>query len=253
MPIRCLLVDDEPPALDIIESYVAMVDGLDVVGKCHNAIQAFSVLQSTPVDLMLLDIKMPKLLGTDFVRSLHQPPRVIFTTAYRDYALDGYELDVVDYLLKPISFERFLRAVSKVMRVDQPQANSGQFQPTNFLTTQLAEKQVTTSSENTFLYFRVDRKMVKVFIRDIRYIESLRDYVKIITVSAQPLVVKQSISSLEEMLPEADFLRIHRSFIVAIDKITAYTPSHIDIGGQELPIGRLYHKEVGRVLKIGME
>ena len=100
MPIRCLLVDDEPPALDIIESYVALVDGLDVVGKCHNAIQAFSVLQSTPVDLMLLDIKMPKLLGTDFVRSLRQPPKVIFTTAYRDYALDGYELDVVDYLLK---------------------------------------------------------------------------------------------------------------------------------------------------------
>ncbi|CAN5199991.1 LytTR family DNA-binding domain-containing protein [soil metagenome] len=253
MPIRCLLVDDEPPALDIIESYVALVDGLDVVDKCHNAIQAFSVLQSTPVDLMLLDIKMPKLLGTDFVRSLRQPPKVIFTTAYRDYALDGYELDVVDYLLKPISFERFLRAVSKVMRVDQPQVSSGQLQPTNFLATQLAEKQVTTSSENTFLYFRVDRKMVKVFIRDIRYIESLRDYIKIITVSAQPLVVKQSISSLEEMLPEADFLRIHRSFIVAIDKITAYTPSHIDIGGQELPIGRLYHKEVGRVLKIGMD
>ncbi|SFE18256.1 LytR/AlgR family response regulator transcription factor [Spirosoma endophyticum] len=253
MPIRCLLVDDEPPALDIIESYVAMVDGLDVVGKCHNAIQAFSVLQSTPVDLMLLDIKMPKLLGTDFVRSLRQPPRVIFTTAYRDYALDGYELDVVDYLLKPISFERFLRAVSKVMRVDQPLVNSGQFQPTNILATQLTDKQTSTSSENTFLYFRVDRKMVKVFIRDIRYIESLRDYVKIITVSAQPLVVKQSISSLEEMLPDADFLRIHRSFIVAIDKITAYTPSHIDIGGQELPIGRLYHKEVGRVLKIGME
>ena len=139
------------------------------------------------------------------------------------------------------------------MRVDQPQVSSGQLQPTNFLATQLAEKQVTTSSENSFLYFRVDRKMVKVFIRDIRYIESLRDYVKIITVSAQPLVVKQSISSLEEMLPEADFLRIHRSFIVAIDKITAYTPSHIDIGGQELPIGRLYHKEVGRVLKIGMD
>ncbi|GAB4032479.1 LytR/AlgR family response regulator transcription factor [Spirosoma jeollabukense] len=253
MPIRCLLVDDEPPALDIIESYVALVDGLDVVGKCHNAIQAFSVLQSTPVDLMLLDIKMPKLLGTDFVRSLRQPPKVIFTTAYRDYALDGYELDVVDYLLKPISFERFLRAVSKVMRTDQPLGNASQAKQMELLSAPLAEKQSTTSAENTFLYFRADRKMVKVFIRDILYVESLRDYVKIITISAQPLVVKQSISSLEEMLPEADFLRIHRSFIVAIDKITAYTPSHIDIGGQELPIGRLYHKEVGRVLKIGMD
>jgi DNA-binding LytR/AlgR family response regulator len=253
MPIRCLLVDDEPPALEIIESYVALVDGLEVVGKCHNAIQAFSVLQSTPVDLMLLDIKMPKLLGTDFVRSLRQPPKVIFTTAYRDYALDGYELDVVDYLLKPISFERFLRAVSKVMRVEQPLVSLGQSPQPDLLNAPLAEKPAATSSENTFLYFRADRKMVKVFIRDIRYVESLRDYVKIITVSAQPLVVKQSISSLEEMLPEAGFLRIHRSFIVAIDKITAYTPSHIDIGGQELPIGRLYHKEVGRVLKIGLD
>lgn len=253
MPIRCLLVDDEPPALEIIESYVALVDGLDVVGKCHNAIQAFSMLQSTPVDLMLLDIKMPKLLGTDFVRSLRQPPKVIFTTAYRDYALDGYELDVIDYLLKPISFERFLRAVSKVMRVEQPPGNAGQSPQPDLLAAPLVEKQNTTSPENTFLYFRADRKMVKVFIRDILYVESLRDYVKIITVSAQPLVVKQSMSSLEEMLPEAGFLRIHRSFIVAIDKITAYTPSHIDIGGQELPIGRLYHKEVGRVLKIGID
>ena len=253
MPIRCLLVDDEPPALEIIESYVALVDGLEVVGKCHNAIQAFSVLQSTPVDLMLLDIKMPKLLGTDFVRSLRQPPKVIFTTAYRDYALDGYELDVVDYLLKPISFERFLRAVSKVMRVERPPGNTGQSPQSDLLSAPLAEKQIATSSENTFLYFRADRKMVKVFIRDILYVESLRDYVKIITVSAQPLIVKQSISSLEEMLPEDGFLRIHRSFIVAIDKITAYTPSHIDIGGQELPIGRLYHKEVGRVLKIGLD
>jgi DNA-binding LytR/AlgR family response regulator len=250
MSIRCLLVDDEPPALEIIESYIDMVDDLEVAGKCHNAIQAFSVLQSTSVDLLFLDIKMPKLLGTDFVRSLRQPPKVIFTTAYRDYALDGYELDVVDYLLKPIPFERFLRAVSKVMRVEPTQLKFGQAESLSFLP---GEKPSATSSENTFLYFRSDRKMVKVFIRDILYVESLKDYVKIITTTAKPLVVKQSISSLEEMLPEADFLRIHRSFIVAIDKITAYTPTFIDIAGQELPIGRLYHKEVGRVLKVGME
>lgn len=248
MSIRCLLVDDEPPALEIIESYIEMVDDLEVVGKCPNAIQAFSVLQSTPVDLLFLDIKMPKLLGTDFVRSLRQPPKVIFTTAYRDYALDGYELDVVDYLLKPIPFERFLRAVSKVMRVEPAQLKAGQPESLSLLP---GEKP--TSSETTFLYFRADRKMVKVFIRDILYIESLKDYIKIITTTVKPLVVKQSISSLEEMLPETGFLRIHRSFIVAVDKITAYTPSHVDVAGQELPIGRLYHKEVGRVLKVGME
>lgn len=250
IPIRCLLVDDEPPALAVIESHIDMVDGLLVVGKCHNAIQAFGVLQSTPVDLMFLDIKMPKLLGTDFVRSLRQAPKVIFTTAYRDYALDGFELDVVDYLLKPISFERFLRAVSKVMRVDSGMLGAGQIESTPVAFT---GKLTDSSSVTPFLYFRADRKMVKVFIHDILYVESLKDYVKIVTTSAKPLVVKQSISSLEEMLPEMGFLRIHRSFIVAIDKITAYTPTYVEIAGQELPIGRLYHKDVGQVLKMGAE
>lgn len=246
-PIRCLLVDDEPPALAVIESHIAMIDGLDIVGKCHNAIQAFGVLQSTPVDLLFLDIKMPKLLGTDFIRSLRQPPKVIFTTAYRDYALDGFELDAVDYLLKPISFERFLRAVSKVMRIEPSTIGAVPADPG---LVPLDEKPASAVAENSFLYFRADRRMVKVFIRDILYVESLKDYVKIVTTSAKPLVVKQSISSLEEMLPEASFLRIHRSYIVAVDKITAYTPSYVDVAGQELPIGRLYHKEVGRVLKM---
>ncbi|WP_460958278.1 LytR/AlgR family response regulator transcription factor [Spirosoma litoris] len=245
--IRCLLVDDEPPALAVIESHINMIDGLEIVGRCHNAIQAFGMLQTTPVDLMFLDIKMPKLLGTDFVRSLRQPPKIIFTTAYRDYALDGFELDVVDYLLKPISFERFLRAVSKVMRSGHSLLNTI---PTDVLPGQFVEKQPVAPSENTFLYFRADRKMVKVFIHDILYVESLKDYVKIVTTSSKPLVVKQSISSLEDMLPEAGFLRIHRSFVVAVDKINAYTPTHVDVAGQELPIGRLYHKEVGRVLKM---
>jgi len=250
MTIRCLLVDDEPPALEVIESYIDMVDGLEIVGKCHNAIQAFSKLQETQVDLMFLDIKMPKLLGTDFLRSLRQPPRVIFTTAYRDYALDGYELDVVDYLLKPISFERFLRAVSKVMKSEPIQVGTSH---TATIAIPPIEKSTTATTANTFLYFRADRKMVKVFTRDILYVESLKDYVKIITTNAKPLLVKQSISSLEAMLPDADFVRIHRSYIVAIDKITAYTPTHVDVAGQELPIGRLHQKDVGRVLKVGME
>lgn len=239
MTIRCLLIDDEPPALEVIESYVELVDGLAVVGKCTNAVQAFSRLQETPVDLMFLDIKMPKLLGTDFLRSLRQPPKVIFTTAYRDYALDGYELDVVDYLLKPISFERFLRAVAKVMKAEPLPI------PPGTLTDQLPG----VAAAHAFLYFRADRKMVKVFTSDICYVESLKDYVKIVTTTAKPLLVKQPISSLEAMLPDHAFVRIHRSFIVAVDKITAYTPTHIEVAGQELPIGRLHQKEVGRVLQ----
>ncbi|WP_138989792.1 LytTR family DNA-binding domain-containing protein [Larkinella sp. C7] len=246
MNVRCLLIDDEPHAVEIIESYIELVDGLEIVGKCHNAIQAFSMLQSMPVDLLFLDIKMPKLSGTDFLRSLRNPPKVIFTTAYREYALDGFDLDVVDYLLKPIPFERFLRAVSKVMRLEPQHMANGISEPDQ----PPVEKELVPSERDAFLYFRADRKMVKVYTKDILYVESLKDYIKIITTNARPLVVKQAISSVEAMLPGRDFLRIHRSFIVAIDKISAWSPSHIEVAGQELPIGRLHQKDVGRALKM---
>ncbi|RCR71610.1 LytR/AlgR family response regulator transcription factor [Larkinella punicea] len=246
MNVRCLLIDDEPHAVEIIESYIELVDGLEIVGKCHNAVQAFSLLQSMPVDLLFLDIKMPKLSGTDFLRSLRNPPKVIFTTAYREYALDGFDLDVVDYLLKPIPFERFLRAVSKVMRLEPQIMANGISEPDQ----PPVEKELVPSERDAFLYFRADRKMVKVYTKDILYVESLKDYIKIITTNAKPLVVKQAISSVEAMLPGRDFLRIHRSFIVAIDKISAWSPSHIEVAGQELPIGRLHQKDVGRALKM---
>ena len=235
MKLRCLLVDDEPPALEILESYIDSIDGLEIVAKCENAIQAFQVLQEKQVDLMFLDIKMPKLLGTDFLRSLRNPPKVIFTTAYREYALDGFELDVVDYLLKPIPIERFLKAIAKVSKFDNK--------------TLVSEVEKFQPNKEAFLYFRADRKMVKVLTNDILYIESLKDYIKIITTNAKPLLVKQSISSLEEMLPDSNFVRIHRSFIIAIDKIKAFSPTHIEILDKELPIGRLYQKDVERILR----
>ena len=235
MKLRCLLVDDEPPALEILESYIDSIDGLEIVAKCENAIQAFQVLQEKQVDLMFLDIKMPKLLGTDFLRSLRNPPKVIFTTAYREYALDGFELDVVDYLLKPIPIERFLKAIAKVSKFDNK--------------TLVSEEEKFQPNKEAFLYFRADRKIVKVLTNDILYIESLKDYIKIITTNAKPLLVKQSISSLEEMLPDSNFVRIHRSFIIAIDKIKAFSPTHIEILDKELPIGRLYQKDVERILR----
>ena len=235
MKLRCLLVDDEPPALEILESYIDSIDGLEIVAKCENAIQAFQVLQEKQVDLMFLDIKMPKLLGTDFLRSLRNPPKVIFTTAYREYALDGFELDVVDYLLKPIPIERFLKAIAKVSKFDNK--------------TLVSEEEKFQPNKEAFLYFRADRKMVKVLTNDILYIESLKDYIKIITTNAKPLLVKQSISSLEEMLPDSNFVRIHRSFIIAIDKVKAFSPTHIEILDKELPIGRLYQKDVERILR----
>ncbi|MBD2701770.1 response regulator transcription factor [Spirosoma sp. BT702] len=239
MKLRCLIVDDEPPALDLLEHYIESMDRLTVAARCENALQAFQVLQQQPIDLMFLDVTMPRLLGTDFLRTLRNPPPVIITTAYREYALDGYELDVVDYLLKPIPFDRFLRAVAKVLK-----ATAGTALP------QPAEKQSVRSTEGGFLFFRAERKLVKILINDILYIESLKDYVRIVTTTSKPLLVKQSISTLETMLPDDQFVRIHRSFIVAVAQVGTYTPRHVEVGQQELPIGRLYQKEVERVLRL---
>jgi DNA-binding LytR/AlgR family response regulator len=236
MKIRCLLVDDEPPALAVLRSHIAAVPMLEVVAQCHNAVAAFEALQKHPVDLMFLDIQMPRLSGTDFLRSLRNPPKVILTTAYREYALDGYDLDVVDYLLKPISLDRFLRAIQKVYRLES-----------NGLATMPAPRETSHAQADRFLYFRVDRKMVKVMVNDILYIESLKDYVRIVTTTRQ-IVAKQTITSLEEMLPEDGFLRIHRSFIVALDKIDSFSPGYVEVTKKELPVGRHYKHDVERIL-----
>lgn len=233
MKLRCLLVDDEPPALEVLEAHVREVAHLELVDTCANALQAFEVLQQQRVDLVFLDIKMPKMLGTDFLRSLRHPPQVIFTTAYREYAYEGFELDAVDYLLKPVSLERFLKAVAKVGKAELPAVPSETTPPGN---------------ADAFLYFRLDRKMVKVVLRDILYVEGLKDYVKIHLTTGPALVVKQTINGMEEKLSESNFLRIHRSFIVALDKIKTYSTRHIEVPSQELPIGRLFRQRVEETL-----
>jgi DNA-binding LytR/AlgR family response regulator len=209
------------------------MDSLEIAGICHNAFEAMSVLQHKQVDVMFLDINMPRLLGTEFFRSLRNPPKVIFTTAHRDYALEGYELDAVDFLLKPISLERFFKAVSKLTRNEDLQKHS--------------EKEVFVPNTNSFLYFRSERKMNKVMLNEIIYAESLKDYVRIFRNTGKPLLVKQSMSSLEEMLPDNQFIRIHRCYIIAIDKVTAFTNQDVEIGGIEIPIGRLYSHHIGRL------
>lgn len=229
MPIKCLLVDDEPPALQVLEKYISSTDQLELVASCNNAFKAMEVLQKKKIDLMFLDIHMPKLTGTSFVKTLQNPPKIIFTTAYKEYALEAFEADAVDYLLKPISFERFLKAVNKV-----GQTNNNV----------LHEEEPVTETANGFLYFRADRKMVKIFLDEILYIESLKDYVKIQRLNDKPLVVKQSISTLEAMLPHNSFVRIHRSFIVSVNKITAFTSRDVEVGNIEIPIGRLYSGNV---------
>ncbi|RSK47587.1 LytR/AlgR family response regulator transcription factor [Hymenobacter rigui] len=234
MKTQCLVVDDEPPALEVLAAHIREVAHLELVATCDNALAAFGVLQQQSVDLIFLDIKMPKMLGTDFLRSLRHPPQVIFTTAYREYAYEGFELDAVDYLLKPVSLERFLKAVAKVNKTEAPTAS--------------AAEPVHAPNPEAFLYFRIDRKMVKVVLRDILYVEGLKDYVKIHTVLGPPLVVKQTINGMEEKLSESNFLRIHRSFIVALDKVRTFNARHIEVAQEELPIGRLFRQRVTEVL-----
>ena len=236
--IHCLIIDDEPPAREILKQHIAGVEALELAGTCSNAVEAVSFLKEHPVDLLLLDIQMPQLLGTNFIRTLKNPPKVIFTTAYRKYAVEGFELDAVDYLLKPISFERFLKAVNKVLQLN---INAQQAIPTS------ATKEKQNGESNSFLYFRAERKMVKVFFRDILYVEGLKDYIRIVT-DNKTIVTKYVLSTLEEMLPANEFLRIHKSYIVAIYKIDSYNADTIHIAKHELPIGRLYKFDVNRVL-----
>lgn len=235
--ITCLAVDDEPPALEVLKKFITSVHSLELAGTCSDAIEALNFLQTKPVDLIFLDIKMPELLGTDFIRALKNPPKVIFTTAYRKYAIEGFELDAVDYLLKPISFDRFLKAVSKVM-----QTPLSETKPED-------EVQNKKTDSNGYISFRSERKMIKVALNDILYIESIKDYIKVITVS-NTIITKQSISSVEEMLPVEMFIRIHRSYIVALNKIESYNNELVWIAKQELPISRMYRHEVGRTLKL---
>ncbi|HEY4966911.1 MAG TPA: response regulator transcription factor, partial [Puia sp.] len=220
--ITCLAVDDEPLALSILKKYIGSVQNLELVGTCENAVQALQMLQEYRVDLIFLDIQMPQIMGTDFIRTLKKSPKIIFTTAFRKYAIEGFELDAVDYLLKPISFERFLKAVNKVLQTNLDAADS-----------LYHVNESANESTQTYLYFRVDRKMVKVFLHDILYIEGFSDYVKIIT-HTKTLITKQLISALEETLPKEIFIRIHRSFIISVNKINSYNADMILIGKTEL-------------------
>ncbi len=232
--IRCLIVDDEPQAHEVLKAYIAATPSLEWAGSCQNALEVMPMLRENSIDLLFLDIQMPRLLGTELVKTLNPRPKVIFVTAHRDFAMEGFDLDAIDYLLKPVSFERFLKAVNKLT----PLQHSSTFDPVP-----VAQK---------FLYFRVDRKMVKVWLKDILYVESLKDYVRIFTIQG-PLITKLSLSSLVEMLPDEDFIQVHRSFIVSGNQIDAYAPDSIKVGKTEIPVGPLYKntlKERMQMLKV---
>lgn len=222
--VHCLLVDDEPPAIELLEKYIDMIDHLEIVGKSQSAVKAFNLLKSTNVDLIFLDIQMPVLNGINFIKTLKSPPAIILTTAYREYAMDGYDLDIVDYLLKPISFDRFLKAVDRFRhRNSMPQA----------------QQEGSEENSPSHIYFNVNRTKHKVVFDEISHIESLKDYVRIHLLH-NSLVVKGNIGSILKLLPADKFVRIHRSYIVPLRKIRTYHKGSLSVNDISLPIGAKY-------------
>jgi len=238
MKIRCIAVDDEPLALRVIESHIEKMQDIELVAKCSNAIEAFAVLKNKKIDLVFLDIQMPELTGLDFIKTLQNPPHVIFTTAYRNYAIDAFDLDVLDYLLKPISFERFLKSINKFYNRKKESIIS------------IKENANSDQEISGFINIKKGKSMIKILVNKIIYIESLKDYVKIHT-KEQTFVTKQQIGVFEEILPEEKFLRVHKSFIISLDSITSFSPSKVEIDKIILPIGRTYKSLVLKKLNYG--
>lgn len=221
--IRCLAIDDETPALDILEDNILQVPFLQLVGKCKNAYTAMEAMQQGDIDLLFLDIEMPGISGLSFLKSLPNKPMVIFITAYRNYAVEGFDLDVLDYLVKPVAFDRFLKAVNKALEYQ-------------------GFKQKEESQHNNYpdyLFIHTEYQLTKVFIHEIAYIEGLRNYIRIhLTSSAKPLLSKLSLKAIEEKLPAGKFARVHKSFIVMLDKISSVRNDIIRIGNRDIPISR---------------
>lgn len=230
MDLKAIIVDDEPLAIAVIDGYLSRIPGVEVVATFNDGLPAFEYLQENPVDIVFLDVEMPKLTGIELVRCLYNPPVVIITSANREYAIEGFELDVADYILKPVTFERLLKAFSKAKEYLSKRADN------------------TNQKESEYLIFKESKKSVRVKLQEILYFESIKDYVKVVTLN-RTVITKQSISSLEEMLDKTRFIRVHRSFIVALNHIDTFSTTSLEIGEIEIPIGRLYKEDVIKVLE----
>ena len=227
--IKCLIVDDEPVAREILTSFVAKIPNLELVKSCKNAMEAFEVVNQQNIDLFFLDINMPDVSGLTLAKSINKKSKIIFTTAYREYAVDGFDLQAVDYLLKPISFDRFLQAVNKF------------FETTIVSNSETKNDEVLTKSD--FIFVRSERKMVKIVFDEILYIESLSDYIKVHLLD-KIIVTRETISNIETKLPNKNFLRIHRSFIINLNEADSYTNEFVEVKNNAIPISRSYKENV---------
>ncbi len=226
----CLIVDDEQPARHLMQEYVKKVPALELIGMCKNPMEAMEILRAEQIDIMFLDIQMPELTGVEFLKILQNKPAVIFTTAYSEYALEGYQLDVIDYLVKPFPFERFLKAVNKAMEYVDLRRGDGMRQG---------------ERERDYVILHADHKIYKVHLDDILYIEGLKEYVSYFT-KEKRIIVLQSLKSIEDSLPGDKFIRVHRSYIVPIRRIKNLYGNQVQIGDKMIPVGRSYKDEVMR-------
>ncbi|MCK4662738.1 MAG: response regulator transcription factor [Bacteroidales bacterium] len=230
MKIKCIIVDDEPLAIAVIENYLSKLPDIEIVAKFENALDAFDILKKQHIDLIFLDIEMPNITGIDFLKSLSDPPNVIITSANKDYAIEGFELNVVDYIIKPLTFERLLKAINKL-----PEKNKK-----GDITIDV--EQNNTVFKDDYIFVKENKKMVKIFLSKILYIESIKDYVQIFT-ERKKVITKQQLGYFEKKL-EDKFIRIHKSYLVSTSKIESYSASGVEILNKELPIGRSYKEEV---------
>ena len=232
--VYSIIVDDEPVAREILEEHLRKIPVIEILGSCKNAMEAFQLINSKKIDLIFLDINMPEISGLSFAKSINRNIKIIFTTAYREYAVDGFDLQAVDYLLKPISFERLEQAVQKYLGLD-----------TGIKTIKVESFK---EDKTDFIFVKSDRKMIKIAFDEIHYVESLGDYLKIFTTD-KCIISRETISNMEAKLPVNRFMRIHRSFIVSVTKIDSYTHEFVEIHKKALPISRSFKKEVIQRLK----
>lgn len=234
--MRCLIIDDEPLAIKVIESYIEQIDGIEVVATCSNPLEVISILNKQAIDLVFLDIEMPNLTGIDLVKTIENMPQFIFTTAYPQYALDGFNLNATDYLVKPIPFHRFLKAISKVRE---------KYQSENGFSVNTSSAGVAESHQNDFIFVKSEYENIKINTEDILYIQGLKDYIKIYTKgSRKAILTLMSFKSILEKLPNKDFLRVHKSYIINIQQIKALQKTKVIVGDVQIPIGDTFKARV---------
>ncbi len=236
MEAKCIIVDDEPLARNVIKNHLQHFEDIEIVAECANALEAGNALRSNKIDLIFLDIEMPKISGFEFLSSLKNQPKIIIVTAYRNYALKGYEFDIVDYLLKPVSFDRFYQAVNKFYKQNKA------------IDIEIYDEGSGDQKSNAFIYVNEDKTIYKLFLEDIIFIESYREYVKIHT-EHRSVMTKLPIGKIEKKLKEKGFVRVHKSYVVSINKIISFNARSIAVADKELPIGRTYKQNLMEILK----